>query len=98
MQSIDQGGDNTLYISSGREGESPLCIAECSAKKGEFRKKYMLHFGDDFPIQKKKEIEGMHSKGSQLQFVIADIKAVKGKNSSGKKVKIKRQYICVIDK
>ena len=98
MQSIDQGGDNTLYISSGREGESPLCIAECSAKKGEFRKKYMLHFGDDFPIQKKKEIEGMHSKGSQLQFVIADIKAVKGKNSDGKKVKIKRQYICVIDK
>ena len=86
MQTIDQGGDNTLYISSGREGESPLCIAECSAKKGEFRKKYMLHFGDNFPIQKKKEIEGMHSKGSQLQFVIADIKPVKGKNSSGKKV------------
>ena len=58
----------------------------------------MLHFGDNFPIQKKKEIEGMHSKGSQLQFVIADIKAVKGKNSDEKKVKIKRQYICVIDK
>ena len=54
-------------------------IAETNGDS-EFRKKYMLHFGDNFPIQKKKEIEGMHSKGSQLQFVIADIKPVKGKN------------------
>ena len=98
MQSIDQGGDNTIYIASGKQGESQLCIAECSAKKGEYRKKYVLDFGNDFPIQKNKEIEGMHSKDDQLQFVIADVEPVKVKNKDGKKVKIKRQYICAIDK
>lgn len=67
-------------------------------KKVNFVKNICCILEINFPIQKKKEIEGMHSKGSQLQFVIADIKPVKGKNSSGKKVKIKRQYICVIDK
>lgn len=111
MQSIDQGGDNTIYIASGKQDDSELCIAECSADKGVYRKKYTFKFKKKnkktiktktyFPIQGKKEIEGMHSKGDQLQFVIADCKPVKVKTSDGKKEKkvtMKRQYICVTDK
>ncbi len=43
----------------------------------------------------------MHSKGDQLQFVIADSKPVKVKVQDGKKEKkvtMKRQYICVSNK
>ncbi len=113
-QSIDQGGDNTIYIASGKQDDYELCIAECSADKGVYRKKYTFKFKkktkktikekSHFPIQGKKEIEGMHSKGDQLQFVIADSEAVevtakKKKNEkSGKKVTMKRQYICQINK
>ncbi len=111
MQSIDQGGDNTIYIASGKQGDSELCIAECSADKGVYRKKYTFKFRKKkkktikektyFPIQGKKEIEGMHSKGDQFQVVIADSKPVKVKVQDGKKEKkvtMKRQYICVTDK
>lgn len=80
---------------------------ECSADKGVYRKKYTFKKKTKrtikdktyLPIQGKKEIEGMHSKGDQLQFVIADSKPVKVKDGKkDKKVTMKRQYICVTNK
>ena len=104
MQSIDMGGDNEIFISSGRENETELCIGKCAAKckdgKNPLTQKYLLSFADEFSLKKKKkELEGVHSIGNKLYFVVCPSNATEVTiKIKGKEKKIKQKYICYIKK